>query len=62
MTEHDNRVAFYIPKGYSDEDSNFFVSINNTTYVLPRGKRVLVPNFVVAEICRVAHEWKDGDT
>lgn len=61
MNENE-RVAVYIPKGYADEDRNYFVSINNTNYVLPRGKRVLVPDFVAAEIRRIAHERKDGDT
>lgn len=53
MTKHnDNRVEVYIPKGYSTEDPNYFVSINGTAYVLPRGKRVMVPDFVAAEIER----------
>ena len=53
MPKHnDNRVEVFLPKGYSNEDPNFFVSINGTAYVLPRGKRVMVPDFVAAEIQR----------
>jgi len=53
MSKHnDGRVEVFIPKGYSNEDPNYFVSINGTAYVLPRGKRVMVPDFVAAEISR----------
>ena len=48
----DNRVEVFIPKGYSNEDPNCFVSINGIAYVLPRGKRVMVPDFVAAELHR----------
>ena len=53
MSKHnDGRVEVFIPKGYSNEDPNYFVSINGIAYVLPRGKRVMVPAFVAEEIAR----------
>jgi len=50
--QNDNRVEVFIPKGYAVEDPNYFVSINGSAYLLPRGKRVLVPESVAAEIAR----------
>ena len=50
--QNDGRVEVFLPKGYSNEDPNYYVSINGTAYVLPRGKRVMVPEFVAAEIQR----------
>ena len=37
--KNDDRVEVYIPKGYANEDPNFFVSVNGVNYILPRGKR-----------------------
>ncbi len=48
----DNRVEVYIPKGYANEDPNLFVSVNGVNYLLPRGKKSLVPSEVAAEINR----------
>lgn len=48
----DNRVEVYIPKGYANEDPNLFVSVNGVNYLLPRGKKSLVPGEVAAEINR----------
>ncbi len=42
----------YIPKGYAVEDPNYYVSINGTAYILPKGKKVEVPDWVAAEIER----------
>ena len=48
----DNRVEVFVPKGYANDDPNFFVSVNGVNYLLPRGKKSLVPDFVAAEIER----------
>lgn len=48
----DNRVELFIPKGYANDDPNFFISINGVNYLLPRGKTSLVPDFVKAEYDR----------
>ena len=48
----DNRVEVFIPKGYANDEPNLFVSINGVNYLLPKGKKSLVPDFVAAEIER----------
>ena len=48
----DNRVELFIPKGYANDDPNFFISVNGVNYLLPRGKTSLVPDFVKAEYDR----------
>ena len=50
--KHNDRVEVFIPKGYAVEDPNVFVSINGVAYLLPRGKRVMVPAAVAAELDR----------
>ena len=50
--KNENRVEVMIPKGYAVEDPNELVRINGTAYVLPRGKRVMVPAEVAAELHR----------
>lgn len=46
------RVEVFIPKGYAGEDPNYLVSINGMNYLLPRGKKSLVPLCVAGEIQR----------
>ena len=46
------RVEVFIPKGYANDDPNLFVSVNGVNYLLPRGKKSMVPDFVAAEIER----------
>lgn len=48
----DNRVELFIPKGYANDDPNFFISVNGVNYILPRGKKSMVPDFVAAEYHR----------
>jgi hypothetical protein len=48
----DNRVEIFVPKGYANDDPNFHIGINGVNYVLPRGKKSLVPDFVAAEFYR----------
>ena len=52
MSNKDNRVEVFIPRGYGAEVPNVFVSINGEAYLLPRGKRVMVPAAVAAELDR----------
>lgn len=55
------RVEVDIPRGAANEDPNFFVSVNGVNYLLPRGKKSLVPPEVAFEINRakVAQEALD---
>ncbi len=48
----DNRVEIFVPKGYANDDPNMFISVNGVNYLLPRGKKSLVPDFVAEEFYR----------
>ena len=48
----DNRVEVFVPKGYANDDPNLVIGINGVNYVLPRGKKSVVPDFVAAEFYR----------
>lgn len=50
----ENRVEIFVPKGYANEDPNMFISVNGVNYLLPRGKKSMVPDFVAAEFHRSA--------
>lgn len=51
-TKDTSKVKYRLPRGSSKEDPNFFVAINGTTYLIPRGVEVEIPDFVVEEIER----------
>ena len=51
-TKKDDRVEVHIPKGYANEDPNFFCAVNGVNYILPRGKKSMVPAHVAEEIER----------
>lgn len=48
----DDRVEIYIPKGAANDEPNLFVGVNGVNYLLPKGKKSLVPAHVAAEIER----------
>ncbi len=48
----DNRVEIFVPKGYANDDPNLFISVNGVNYLLPRGKKSTVPDFVAEEFYR----------
>ena len=48
----EERVEVFVPKGYANDDPNFFVSVNGVNYLLPKGKKSLVPAHVAKEIER----------
>lgn len=45
-------VDLFIPKGYVNEEENFFISVNGKNYLLPRGKTSKVPPCVKEEYDR----------
>ena len=45
----DDRVEVYIPRISGNTDPNLVIVINGKNYVLPRGKKSLVPKAVAAE-------------
>lgn len=49
---NDNRVELYIPKGAANDDPNMLIGVNGVNYVLPRGKKSMVPPFIKAEYDR----------
>ena len=51
-TVTEDRVEVFVPKGYANDDPNLFVSVNGVNYLLPKGKKSLVPAHVAAEIER----------
>jgi hypothetical protein len=51
----DKRVEIFIPRQSDREDPNLFVGINGVNYLLPRGKKSMVPLCVAAEIERSGH-------
>ena len=48
----DKRVEVFIPRGGDRADPNLFVGINGVNYLLPRGKKSMVPQAVAEEIAR----------
>ena len=48
----EDRVEVFVPKGYANDDPNLFVSVNGVNYLLPKGKKSMVPAHVAAEIER----------
>ena len=50
----EERVEVMIPKGFGNEEPNLFVAVNGVNYLLPRGKKSLVPSWVAAELQRAA--------
>ena len=48
----EDRVEVFVPKGYANDEPNLFVSVNGVNYLLPKGKKSLVPAHVAAEIER----------
>ena len=45
-------MEVFIPKGYANDEPNLFVSVNGVNYLLPKGKKSLVPPAIAAEIER----------
>ena len=49
---NEERVEIFVPKGYTGDEPNVFVSVNGVNYLLPRGKKSLVPAEVARELAR----------
>ena len=57
----EKRVKLYIPRGASNEDPNYFISLNGVNYLLPKGQESLVPPAVKAEYERAQRAQQVGD-
>ena len=49
---NEERVEIFVPKGYTGDEPNVFVSVNGVNYLLPRGKKSMVPAEVAREFRR----------
>lgn len=45
----DVRVPLDIPRGQANDEPNVFISVNGVGFLLPKGKRSMVPPYVKAE-------------
>ena len=52
MALENKRIEVSVPRGAEREDPNLFVGINGMSYLLPKGKKSLVPPEVAGEIAR----------
>lgn len=48
----EKKVEVFIPKGYGNDEPNLFVSVNDKNFLLPKGKKSLVPKYIADEIER----------
>lgn len=46
------RMEVFIPRDSANQDPNYYCAVNGVNYILPRGKKSMVPDFVAAEIER----------
>lgn len=51
-TVTDNRVEIFVPKGYANDEPNLPIGVNGVLYLLPKGKKSMVPDFVAEEFYR----------
>jgi hypothetical protein len=51
-TNKEGYVDLYIPKGYANDEPNYFISINGKNFILPKGKTSKVPQYVKDEYDR----------
>ena len=55
------RFEVFIPKGGATDEPNRFVSVNGKNYLLPKGKKSLVPPEVAEEIRRANEDQETMD-
>ena len=48
----EERVEVFIPKGYANDEPNLFVGVNGKSFLLPKGKKSVVPKYIADEIER----------
>lgn len=56
----EERVELYVPRG-NDDDPNLFIGINGVNYILPRGKKSMVPKHVYDEYWRSQEAQNKAD-
>ena len=48
----DDRVEIFVPKGAAKDDPNLYIGVGGVNYVLPKGKKSVVPACVAKEYYR----------
>ena len=48
----EEKVEVFIPKGYANDEPNLFVGVNGKSFLLPKGKKSVVPKYIADEIER----------
>lgn len=56
----EERVELYVDRGNSD-DPNLFIGVNGVNYLLPRGKKSIVPKHVAEEYWRSQEAQNKAD-
>jgi hypothetical protein len=51
-TNKEEYVDLFIPRGYANDEPNFFISVNGKNFLLPKGKSSKVPAYVKEEYDR----------
>jgi hypothetical protein len=51
-TNKEGYVDLFIPKGYVNDEPNYFISVNGKNFILPKGKTSKVPTYVKEEYDR----------
>ena len=46
------KVELSVPRGAAGDDPNLFIGVNGQNYLLPKGKKSMVPDFIAAEYYR----------
>ena len=48
----EDKEEIFIPKGYANDEPNLFVGVNGKNFLLPKGKKSMVPKYIADEIRR----------
>lgn len=51
-TAQKDLVELFVPKGNVNDEPNLLVSVNGKNFLLPKGKKSMVPRYVKAEFDR----------
>ena len=57
----EKKIEIFIPKGHTGEEPNLFVGVNGKSFLIPRGKKSLVPKYVFDEIERARRAEEAAD-
>ena len=52
VSAKEEKVEIFIPKGYANDEPNLFVGVNGKNFLLPKGKKSMVPKYIAEEIRR----------